>query len=66
MTCIHCETRKTIRWYGSYFAGCAGCAAALVISARPLKAAQEAMLFALTRRGLLTRTQILEAVKAKD
>lgn len=67
MTCQHCTTRQTSRWFGSYQTGCLGCAAALVKSARPLKHLQEGHLYQLTRRGKLTREAILaEVVKANE
>ena len=65
MTCAACNTRMTKISPGACSMHCLQCAAALVVSARPLKHLQEGHLYALTRRkGGLTREAILAAVKA--
>lgn len=65
MTCAACNTRMTKPLHGVFSMRCLQCAAALVVSARPLKNLQEGHLYALTRRkGGLTREAILLAVKA--
>ena len=46
---------------------CAPCCARLVKSARPLRTAQDAMLYAITRRrGRPTRSDVLQTLKALD
>lgn len=52
---------------GRFDAQCAACCARLVRSARPLRAAQEAHMAAITRReGRPTREQIIQAIGQQD
>lgn len=66
MTCATCQSSKEQRWHGVYDAKCPACCARLVISARPVKRFQEAMLAAIAmQKGAPERAQILERVKGK-
>ena len=66
--CSNCEAATTKQWHGGYTMQCVGCMARLVLSARPLRHAQEAMLACLeskgsARPGLPTRQQVLERLQ---
>ena len=62
--CAACESTKERRWHGVYNTTCTECCARLVISARPVKKLQEAMLAAIAmQKGAPTRAQILEHIK---
>ena len=64
MTCAACESSKEQRWHGVYQLQCTECCARLVISARPNKRFQEAMLAAIAmQKGAPERAQILEHIK---
>ena len=64
MTCDACTLSKEQRWHGVYQLQCTACCARLVISARPNKRFQEAMLAAIAMQtGAPTRAQILEYIK---
>ena len=64
MTCPHCESSKEQRWHGVYDTTCIACCARLVISARPVKKFQEAMLAAIAmQKGAPEMAQILEYIK---
>ena len=65
--CDACTSSKEQRWYGVYDATCPACCARLVISARPNKRFQEAMLAAIAmQKGAPEREQILEHIKGKQ
>ena len=67
MTCDACTLSKEQRWHGVYDTTCTACCARLVISARPVKKLQEAMLAAIAmQNGAPTRAQILEYIKGKS
>lgn len=55
--CKHCETNSHV------YANCLGCSARLVLSARPRRKNQEAMLNYLTIYGKFSRDEILAEVK---
>lgn len=63
--CSDCEAATTKQWHGGYTMQCVGCMARLVLSARPLRYAQEAMLACLDRKGLPTRQQVLERLQRR-
>ena len=64
MTCDACTLSKEQRWHGVYQLQCTACCARLVISARPNKRFQEAMLAAIAmQKGAPDRAQILEYIK---
>ena len=64
MTCATCQSSKEQRWHGVYDTTCTACCARLVISARPVKKLQEAMLAAIAmQKGAPEREQILEYIK---
>jgi hypothetical protein len=64
--CSNCEAATTKRWHGGYTMQCVGCMARLVLSARPLRHAQEAMLACNNGRPDLTsRQSVLDWLKAK-
>ncbi len=64
MTCAACESSKEQRWHGVYDTTCIACCARLVISARPNKRFQEAMLAAIAmQKGAPERAQILDYIK---
>ena len=64
MTCPHCTSSKEQPWHGVYNLKCIACCARLVISARPVKKFQEAMLAAIAmQKGAPEREQILEHIK---
>jgi hypothetical protein len=68
--CSNCEAATTKQWHGGYTMQCVGCMARLVLSARPLRHAQEAMLACLeskgsARPGLPTRQQVLERLQRR-
>ena len=64
MTCAACTSSKEQRWHGVYDTTCIACCARLVISARPNKKFQEAMLAAIAmQKGAPERAQILEYIK---
>ena len=64
MTCATCESSKEQRWHGVYDTTCPACCARLVISARPNKRFQEAMLAAIAmQKGAPERAQILDYIK---
>jgi hypothetical protein len=71
MPCRNCEKStqyaKTGRAWPGFSMSCAPCCARLVKSARPLRTAQDAMLYAITRRpGRPTRSDVLQTLKALD
>lgn len=67
MTCWACASVKSSRQGGLYDFRCAVCCARLVMSARPLKGAQRAMLAAIARSpGAPTRQAVLDAIKATE
>ena len=49
MTCIDCENALLNGWVGTYSVSCVDCCTRSVVSARPSKAHQNAMLSALVR-----------------
>ena len=62
--CAECESSNEQRWHGVYDTTCIACCARLVISARPNKRFQEAMLAAIAmQKGAPNRAQILEHIK---
>ncbi len=62
--CDACTSSKEQRWHGVYDTTCTACCARLVISARPNKRFQEAMLAAIAmQKGAPDRAQILEHIK---
>lgn len=64
MTCAACASVQSGRLGGRYDFRCVQCCARLVISARPLKHAQWAMLAAIARTpGAPSRQAVLDAVK---
>lgn len=64
MKCAACTSSREQRWHGVYQLQCTECCARLVISARPNKRFQEAMLAAIAmQKGAPTRAQILEHIK---
>lgn len=69
--CSNCTTRTQrhaagLTW-GGYTMSCCHCCAQLVRSARPLRAAQEAMLCCIARHpDAPTRADVLQALKALD
>ena len=64
MTCPPCESSKQHATHGVYDTTCIACCARLVISARPVKKFQEAMLAAIAmQKGAPERAQILEYIK---
>lgn len=65
MTCKHCESSKKQPLHGVYdLKSCLTCCARLVLSARPEKRFQEAMLAAIAmQKGAPNRAQILEHIK---
>lgn len=50
MTCQHCEQSAARPVWGGYDTRCAHCCARLILSARPMKHAQEAMFAAMDMR----------------
>lgn len=67
MTCQHCDQAAARPHWGGYSMQCVQCCARLIRSARPLKAAQEALLAAITMRPENpTKEAILQALKALD
>ena len=64
MTCATCQSSNEQPWHGVYNLKCIACCARLVISARPNKRFQEAMLAAIAmQKGAPDRAQILEHIK---
>ena len=64
--CSNCEASITQKWHGGYTMQCVGCMARLVLSARPLRHAQEAMLACNDGRpDRPSRQQVLDWLKAK-
>ena len=62
--CAACTSSNAQRWHGVYQMQCTECCARLVISARPNKKFQEAMLAAIAmQKGAPDRAQILEHIK---
>ena len=64
MICAACTSSKEQRWHGVYNTTCTECCARLVISARPNKRFQEAMLAAIAmQKGAPDRAQILDYIR---
>jgi len=57
--CYNCKNNRRV-----YTLGCVGCAARLVISARPQRKQQEVMIEHIVKHGKLTKEQIIEAIKS--
>ena len=67
MTCQQCQHSTANPHWGGYNTRCARCCARLVRSARPVKAMQEAMLYAIALRPENpTKAAVLAALKAMD
>ena len=67
VTCAACAQRAVRRWCGAYHFRCVVCCAALVISARPNRAAQQGMLACITRRPENPRQpEIVATIKQQD
>lgn len=67
MTCTNCQKAQASPHWGGYDTRCARCCARLVRSARPVKAMQEAMLYAIALRPENpTKATVLAALKAMD
>lgn len=64
MTCPDCTKSAASRGYGVYTLTCVKCCARLVVSARPIKAHQEAMLIVIGKvQGAPSRQKVLECIK---
>ena len=65
--CKACEQHRANAWSGAYFMRCVQCCARLVISARPNRLAQEAMLLCITRRqGNPSKADIINTIKTRE
>lgn len=64
MTCEECQKAEASRHHGVYLLTCVQCCARLVVSARPNKAHQEAMLIVIARtHGAPSRQRVLDCIK---
>ena len=67
MPCTHCKTSNSNPHWGGYNTRCAHCCARLILSARPIKAMQDAMFAAINMRAENpTREAVLLALKDLD
>ena len=65
--CSACTQRAQRRWCGAYQMRCVVCCAALVISARPHRPAQQALLACITRRPENPKqAEVLAAIQQAD